>query len=104
MQADPVTIQLTPEELETIINRAVAKAGRAQPQAPAKWLTKGEAAAIAKISKRTVDARIAAGTYRITKGSSARSSPVRVLASDVALDLDRRMQVRTPGVPLYDRL
>jgi len=90
--ADPVTIQLTPEELETIINRAVAKASRTQ--APAKFITKAEAAVRAQISRRTVDARIASGAYRISKTGTARTSPVRILAADVDKYFENNMVTR----------
>jgi len=96
--ADPVTIQLTPEELEAIINRAVAKT-MAQPKAkadvqPAKWITKQEAAALARISKRTVDARINSGAYRISKTGTSRTSPIRVLYADVVKYFDNNMITR----------
>jgi len=101
-KAAPATIQLTPEELETIINRAVAKSAQTQVPAlaqaktpePAKWITKSEAASLARVSQRTIDSRIASGAYRITKSGEARSSHVRILAADVVKFFDRNMITR----------
>jgi len=96
----PATIQLTAEELEAMINKAVSSAvSRAVGAKDAKWITRQEAADITRLSLRTIDAKIAAGTYRITKAGSAKTSPIRILASDVVLDQDRHQTIRRAGVP-----
>jgi ribosomal protein L16/L10AE len=100
----PATLQITHEELENIINRALKAAGT---QAK-KYLTKREAQEVLQCSARKVNGKIADGTFRISKGGTAQSAPVRILAADVFKDLDRhlirrRLKTTTAEATTQDR-